>query len=93
VIDFFAITDPRAGRVAVLHLAINAGLILLFGVNAWVRTLLAPTSMVPLLLSVVGIAGLMVSGWLGAELVYVHRIGVVQNGVALRPIKRGKRAA
>ena len=96
VIDFFAITDPRAGRVALLHLAINTGLILLFGVNAWVRTLLPllpPTSMVPLLLSVGGIAGLMVSGWLGAELVYVHRIGVAQNGVALRPIKRGKRAA
>src|SRR5215469_15023781 len=31
IIDFFAITDPRAGRVALLHLAINAGLILLFG--------------------------------------------------------------
>jgi len=98
IIDFFAITDPRAGRVALLHLAINVGLILLFGVNAWVRTLLAPTSMVPLLLSVVGIAGLMVSGWLGGELVYVHRVGVARNGVApggatLRPIKRGKRAA
>ena len=98
VIDFFAITDPRAGRVALLHLAINAGLILLFGVNAWVRALLAPTSMFPLLLSVVGIAGLMVSGWLGGELVYVHRVGVARNAVApsgpaLRPIKRGKRAA
>jgi len=93
VIDFFAITDPRAGRVALLHLAVNAGLVLLFGVNAWLRTLLSPTSMVPLLLSVVGIAGLTVSGWLGGELVYVHRVGVVGNGMALRRIKRGKRAA
>jgi len=93
VIDFFAITDPRAGRVALLHLAVNAGLVLLFGVNAWLRTLLSPTSMVPLLLSVVGIAGLTVSGWLGGELVYVHRVGVAGNGMALRRIKRGKRAA
>src|SRR5262249_58672442 len=93
VIDFFAITDPRAGRVALLHLAINAGLVLLFGVNTWLRTLLSPTSMVPLLLSVVGIAGLMVSGWLGGELVYVHRVGVAGNGMALRRSKRGRRAA
>src|SRR5262249_34813431 len=79
VIDVSAISDSRGGRVVPLHLAINAGLILLFGVNAWVRALLAPTSMFPLLLSVVGIAGLMVSGWLGGELVYVHRVGVARN--------------
>src|SRR5215813_100269 len=84
VIDFFAITDPRAGRVALLHLAINAGLILLFGVNAWVRTLLPPTSMVPLLLSVVRIAGLMVSGWLGGDLFYVLRGPVAPTVFAYR---------
>src|SRR5215510_10484014 len=93
VIDFFAITDPRAGRVALLHLAINAGLVLLFGVNAWLRTLLSSASMIPLLLSVVGIAGLTVSGWLGGELVYVHRVGVAGNAMVPRQVKRGKRAA
>ncbi len=93
LIDFFSITDPRAGRVALLHLVVNAGLVVLFAVNAWLRSVLAPDSMLPLLLSIVGIAGLVVAGWLGGELVYVHRVGVAMGGAALREIKRGKRAA
>jgi len=93
LIDFFSITDPRAGRVALLHLVVNAGLVVLFAANAWLRSVLTPDSLLPLLLSIVGIAGLLVAGWLGGELVYVHRVGVATGGAAPREIKRGKRAA
>jgi uncharacterized membrane protein len=55
---------------------------------------LFPDSVLPLVLSIVGIAGLIVSGWLGGELVYVHRIGVsAGSSMARREIRRGKRAA
>jgi len=93
-IDFFSITDPPAGRVALLHLLVNAGLVVLFALNAWLRSVLLPGSVLLLVLSVVGIAGLVVSGWLGGELVYVHRIGVsASSSMARREIRRGKRAA
>lgn len=94
MIDFFSITDPPAGRVALLHLVVNAGLVVLFALNAWLRSVLPPGSALPLMLSIVGIAGLVVSGWLGGELVYVHRIGVwAGSSTARREIRRGKRAA
>ena len=93
-IDFFSITDPLAGHVALMHLVVNAGLVVLFALNAWLRSVLVPDSILPLVLSIVGIAGLVVSGWLGGELVYVHRIGVWTGGsMARREIRRGKRAA
>ncbi len=75
LIDFFSIRDPRAGKICLIHLAVNAGLVVLYAVNAWIRTLVAPDSVLPILLSAVGVAGLAVTGWLGGELVYVHKVG------------------
>ena len=73
---------------------VNAGLVVLFALNAWLRSVLLSESVFPLVLSVVGIAGLVVSGWLGGELVYVHRVGVrAGSSMARREIRRGKRAA
>lgn len=93
LIDFFSITDPRAGKVAVAHLAVNVSLVLLFSLNAWLRTALAASSVVPLLLSILGIAGLVVAGWLGGELVYTHKVGVSSDGSAAGATRRNKQAA
>jgi uncharacterized membrane protein len=92
LIDFFSIKDPRAGKIGLAHLAGNASLVALYAINAWIRTLLAPDSVLPFLLSVVGVAGLVVTGWLGGELVYVHKVGVAQ-GTASSTSVRSKRAA
>jgi uncharacterized membrane protein len=92
VVDFFSITDPRAGRIGLAHLAINVVLICLFSANAWIRTLVAPGSPLTFVLSIVGVSALVVSGWLGGEMVYVHKVGVAQGEVASR-VKRSKRAA
>jgi uncharacterized membrane protein len=92
LIDFFSIRDPRAGKIGLAHLAGNAGLVVLYAINAWIRTLLAPDSVLPILLSVVGVAGLVVTGWLGGELVYVHKVGVAQGTVSSASV-RSKRAA
>jgi Predicted membrane protein (DUF2231) len=61
------------------HLVLNAALVVLYSVNPWIRTVLAPDAVLPVPLSVVGVAGLLVSGWLGGEMVYVHRVGVAQG--------------
>ena len=92
LIDFFSIRDPRAGKICLIHRAVNAGLVVLYAVNAWIRTLVAPDSVLPILLSAVGVAGLAVTGWLGGELVYVHKVGVAQ-GTVPSTRRSSKRAA
>jgi uncharacterized membrane protein len=57
-----------------------------------IRTVLGPDAVLPLLLSLVGVAGLVVSGWLGGEMVYVHRVGVAREE-AHSASRRSKRAA
>jgi len=54
LIDFFSITDPRAGKVRMTHPVLNAALVVLYSVNVWIRTVLGPDAALPLLLSVVG---------------------------------------
>jgi hypothetical protein len=34
LIDFFSITDRRAGKVGMTHLVLNVGLVVLYSVNA-----------------------------------------------------------
>ena len=46
---------------------------------------------VPLALTVVGVALMMVSGWLGGEMVYVHRVGVEERPG--RDLRRADRRA
>jgi uncharacterized membrane protein len=70
----------RAGRIATWHMILNLGAVALFAINAYVRTLVSPESAWPLTLSVVGVVGVLVSGWLGGEMVYVEHIGVAEPG-------------
>ncbi|MGZ5138303.1 MAG: DUF2231 domain-containing protein [Burkholderiales bacterium] len=63
-------------RLALTHLALNATIILLYAINIGTRIQGASIAGAPLILSVVGIGLLVVSGWLGGQMVYVHRVGV-----------------
>jgi len=93
LIDFFSISDPRAGRIGLAHLIINGALVVLFSANAWLRTASAPGSMLPLTLSVAGVAVLLVSGWLGGEMVYVQKVGVADaTRESSSEVKRSRRA-
>jgi uncharacterized membrane protein len=77
-IDYRSLTDPVIARVAQMHMVINVGLVFLFTINAGLRVLNGADALLPVFLSLLGIAGLGVSGWLGGELVYV-------KGVAVQP--------
>jgi uncharacterized membrane protein len=66
----------RARRIATFHMVLNLGAVALFAVNWYVRTRVTTESWWPLVLSVIGVVGIIVSGWLGGELVYVERVGV-----------------
>jgi uncharacterized membrane protein len=74
-IDYLSL-EGRARRIATYHMVLNLGAVALFAVNWYLRTRVAPDSWWPLALSIVGVVGILVSGWLGGELVYAERVGV-----------------
>jgi uncharacterized membrane protein len=74
--DFLALTDPKVRRIAVWHMTANAIVVALFALNLWLRWLSTSEDDSPIWLSVIGVALLGVSGWLGGHMVYVHGVGV-----------------
>ena len=90
-VDWLSLTG-RAARIATYHMLLNLGAVALFAVNWFVRTRVDADSPWPLVLSIVGVIGVAVSGWLGGELVYVHRVGVEED-VDVRAAARQRRVA
>lgn len=76
LIDYFSIDEAAMRRIANLHLIVNLGALAVFAVNLWLRFSLAPGSMLPLILSLVGVIGIGIGGWLGGEMVYVKGMAV-----------------
>ena len=71
-------------QTALAHMGINLTIVALFAVNAWLRVRAgdAPdASNTPFWLSVVAIALLLVSGWLGGKLVYEGGVAVDTEGL------------
>jgi len=75
LIDMRAL-PPHVKSIAKMHMTINLIVVALYVVNAWLRIAPGEYNDVPLLLSVVAVASLAVSGWLGGHMVYVHGAGV-----------------
>jgi uncharacterized membrane protein len=75
-IDLLSLPSGKVKKVAVAHMAINLGAVVLFAVNFGLRLNATPGAGVPILLSVIGVGLISVSGWLGGEMVYVHGVGV-----------------
>ena len=82
-LDYRSLTDPRVTSIGRWHMLINLSIVILFAINLWLRTASEPGALLPVLLSLVGIAMLGVSGWLSGELVYVHGVAVQpQSGLS-----------
>jgi len=90
-IDYLSIRDYSTRKTATAHMVLNLCIVALFIFNLGLR--LNPTAdstVLTIALSAVGIVVLMVSGWLGGSLIYVHGVAVpaeTQDRVS------GKRAA
>ena len=72
-IDMLSLSWP-VKRIALMHMAINLTVVALYVVNAWMRR--KGVSDAAILLSVIAIAMLAVSGWLGGKMVYIHGVAV-----------------
>jgi len=74
LIDLLSLPEtPR--RTALVHMSINLTIVALYVINLWLRYR-GTDSNAPLWLSVIAVAMLAVSGWLGGKLVYVYGVSV-----------------
>ncbi|WP_419807789.1 DUF2231 domain-containing protein [Sphingomonas sp.] len=78
IIDYAGDRRVRAAGPATLHMILNLSVFAIEFVNAFVHSRDGWTAVVPtgLTLSIVSVALLGVSSWLGGSLVYKHRVGV-----------------
>lgn len=78
--DYLGIKEKSARTIATWHMAINLFLVGLYSANLIVRLNqdFLPQG-APIVLSVIGMVLLGLSGWLGGDLVYVHKVGVVEE--------------
>jgi uncharacterized membrane protein len=77
LVDYFSIDEAAMRRIANVHWLLTVGALVVFAVTLWSRFELPATSIVPLVLSVVGVVGIGIGGWLGGEMVYVKGMAVV----------------
>ena len=87
-VDYRSLTDPVVVRLAQMHMVINVGLVLLFSINAALRLFNGSDALLPVVLSLLGVAALGVSGWLGGELVYVQGVAVQPEREPTAPKRR-----
>ena len=76
LIDLMSLRDDAIKRTALKHMGINLTVVVLFVINAWMRSNGSLSPNAALGLSVVAIALLLVSGWLGGKMVYEAGVAV-----------------
>jgi uncharacterized membrane protein len=78
LIDLLSIQNPKSKSIGIWHMVINLLAVGLYCVNFWLRMHRAPGDNLPIVLSAAGIVLIIISGWLGGELVYVRGVAVKQ---------------
>ena len=76
LVDLLSLEDRAIKKTALIHMSINLTVVVLYALNAWMRSRAAVPGDVTLALSVLAIAMLLVSGWLGGKMVYLSGVGV-----------------
>ena len=77
-IDLTDLQNPKTKSIAIWHMFINLLAVAVYCVNFWLRMHRAPGDTLPIALSVGGIVLIIISGWLGGEMVYVRGVAVKQ---------------
>jgi uncharacterized membrane protein len=78
LIDLLSIQNAKSKSIGIWHMVINLLAVALYCLNFWLRLHRAPGDNLPIILSAIGIVLIMISGWLGGELVYVRGVAVKQ---------------
>lgn len=92
LVDLLSLHDRAIKKTALVHMGINLTVVGLYLVNAWLRHAQDVTvGGAPLVLSVIAIAMLVVSGWLGGKMVYLAGVGVTPAPEAATDVGEAKR--
>jgi uncharacterized membrane protein len=79
LLDLLGLHAPRERRTGLIHMGLNLAIVAIQAINFWLRSDTDFSgSRLPVLISVIAVAALVVSGWLGGQL--VHVFGVTQPG-------------
>lgn len=76
LIDLISLRPSRARTVGIWHMILNVSALVLYIINLSMRTRVDVDYTTPFVLSIIGVIGLLISGWLGGEMVYVHGVAV-----------------
>jgi len=84
IIDWLAIKNGDAKKVANWHARLNIAALVVFGISLFLRLgsyseLVGRKLTIPFLLSLVGVILISISGWLGGELAFRYGIGQTQD--------------
>jgi uncharacterized membrane protein len=77
-VDLTSLTNPKTKSIALWHMFINLFAVAVYCVNFWLRMHRSPGDNLPIVLSVAGVVLIIISGWLGGEMVYVRGVAVKQ---------------
>jgi uncharacterized membrane protein len=78
LVDLLSLRDTAIKSTAIKHMGLNLTIVVLYVINAWLRVKGSASPNATLWLSIISIAMLLVSGWLGGKMVY-------EAGVAVGP--------
>ena len=81
-IDWLSIEDRKLGQVGLIHMVLNLAAVALFAVDWWLRYSVRASDPIVFVLSLVGVALISISGWLGGTLVHRYRVSVEERGGA-----------
>jgi uncharacterized membrane protein len=76
LVDLLSLGDVPIRKTALTHMTLNLVIVVLYVINAWTRVHASVGPGVSLALSVIAIATLLVSGWLGGKMVYEAGVAV-----------------
>ena len=78
LIDLLSIENPKSKSIGIWHMIINLLAVALYCINFWLRMQRPPGDNLPIVLSVIGVVLIIISGWLGGEMVYIRGVAVKQ---------------
>jgi uncharacterized membrane protein len=88
LIDYFSIDEDEMKQIATYHLFLNLGALVIFGINFWLRVRGDAEGTIPFLLSLAGVIGIGIGGWLGGKMVYVKGMAVEAVEVLDKKVKK-----
>ncbi len=86
-VDLMGMKESEAKRIGMAHAILNVSALLIFVADFSVRVSTGPGN-VPFIMSILGVIVIMVSGWLGGSMVYLHGTAVDLEPTAGEPPKQ-----